>query len=161
MSAYTAALVQEEEFRPMRPHTDRDHPNAIKLKQAHDAFKAGNLDALFDLMRPDVKWHMPGKNALSGTYVGREEIMRNFALLQQNVDAYWAHALDYFGSDDHVALVAQVRARRGNKTLDVQECMLWHVDSDGKLAECWHMACDHLAWDEFFDGSPGTEPGKP
>lgn len=153
MSGYTAALAQEGEGPPMRPLGERDHPNALRLKAAHDAFKAGDLEALFGMMADDVVWHMPGRNALAGEFVGRDAIMGSFAQLQQHVDAYWAWPLDYFGSDDHVVLVAQVRARKGTKSLDVKECLLWRLDGAGKLAEVWHMALNEAAWDEFFDGT--------
>ena len=151
MSAdYTAALAQVGEAPPMRPFGERDHPNALKLKAAHDAFKAGDIEALFGMMTPDCAWHMPGHNALSGDFVGREAILGSFATLQAHVDAYWAWPLDYFGSDDHVALVAQVKASRGSKRLDCLECLLWRIDGAGKLAEVWHMALDERAWDAFF-----------
>jgi len=147
---YTSALAAVGEGPPMRAFTDRDHPNALKLKAAHDAFKVGDLDALFGLMTPDLVWHMPGNNALSGDFVGREAIMGSFAQLQAHVDAYWAWPLDYFGSDDHVVLVARVQASRGDKRLDVLECLLWRVDGEGNFAEVWHMALDEKAWDAFF-----------
>lgn len=152
MSGYTAALKAEGEAPPMRAFTERDHPNALKLKAAHDAFKAGDLDALFGMMTEDFAWVMPGKNVLAGRFVGREAIMGSFAALQANVDAYWAHPLDYFGSDDHVVLVAQVIARKGAKTLNCKECLLWRVTPEGKLAEVHHMALDEEAWDGFFNG---------
>ena len=88
-------------------------------------------------------------NVLAGDFVGREAILGSFATLQANVDTYWAYPLDYFGSDDHVVLVALVRATRGAKSLETKECLLWRLDG-GKLAEVWHMALDEKAWDAFF-----------
>jgi ketosteroid isomerase-like protein len=154
-AAYTAALMAEGDAPPMRPLTERDHPNALRLKAAHDAFKAGDLDALFGMMVDDFAWVMPGKNVLAGRFVGREAILASFGALKANVDAYWAHPLDYFGSDDHVVLVAQVVARRGAKRLDCRECLLWAVGPDGRFTSVHHMALDEDAWDRFFDGSPG------
>ena len=132
-AGYTTALAQVGEGPPMRPFGERDHPNA-----------------LFGMMTLDCAWHMPGRNVLSGDFIGREAILGSFATLQANVDAYWAWPLDYFGSDDHVVLVAQVKAERGTKRLDCLECLLWRVDAKGKLAEVWHMALDEKAWDAFF-----------
>lgn len=150
--SYTQALAREGDAPPLRAFTERDHPNALKLKAAHENFQKGDLDALFGLMSDDITWHMPGNNCLAGDFVGREAIMGSFAALQANVDAYWAWPLDYFGSDDHVVLVAQVRARRKDRTLDVKECLLWRVNADGKLCEVWHMALDEKKWDAFFCG---------
>jgi uncharacterized protein len=153
MTGYTQALAAEHDDVPtMRPLTDQDHPNAVMLYEAHNAFKAGDVDALFSKMAEDVIWHMPGDNVLAGSYHGKAEILRNFGMLQAAVDAYWAHPLDYFGSDDHVVLMAEVRARKGDRTLQTKECMTWRVE-DGKLKECWHMCVEPEKWDAFFSAS--------
>ncbi len=149
-TGYSAALAAEEENPPvMRPLTDADHPNAHLLYSAHKAFQQGDVEALFSRIADDAIWHMPGDNALAGSYVGHAEIMRNFGMLQQAVDAYWAYPLDYFGSDDHVVLIAEVRARRGEEMLRTREAMTWRVE-DGKLKECWHMCLEPEKWDAFF-----------
>jgi ketosteroid isomerase-like protein len=147
---YTEVLAKSGEAPRLRPFTDRDHPNALMLKQAHEAFQKGDLDALFGLMADDFAWHMPGDNVLAGSFVGKAQILESFARLQQNVDSYWAFPLDYFGSDDHVVLVALVRATRKGRTMEEKECLLWRVNADGKLAEVWHMCLDHTKWDAFF-----------
>jgi ketosteroid isomerase-like protein len=152
MTGYTAALARTGDAPPLRAFGDRDHPNAIMLKNAHEAFQKGDLDALFGLMADDCAWNMPGHNVLAGRFVGREQIMQSFGALQANVDAYWAWPLDYFGSDDHVVLVALVRAEKGDRKLETKECLLWRVNEAGKLAEVWHMALDEKAWDAFFCG---------
>jgi uncharacterized protein len=149
MTGYSAALMAEHEAPPMRPLGAADHANAHMLYNAHSAFKAGDVDALFAAMADDVVWHVPGHNILAGTYRGRDEILRNFGMLQAAVDAYWAHPLDYFGSDDHAVLIAVVRARKGEKTLETKEAMTWHVEN-GKLKECWHMCLEPEKWDAFF-----------
>lgn len=147
---YTDVLAKSGEAPTLRPFTERDHPNALLLKSAHEAFQRGDLEALFSLMTPDCTWHMPGDNVLAGTYVGRDRILENFGLLQQAVDSYWAYPLDYFGSDNHVVLVALVRATRKGRTFEEKECLLWRVNEEGKLAEVWHMCLDHAKWDAFF-----------
>jgi len=151
---YSAALAAEHGDVPlMRPLTDQDHPNAHALYAAHQAFQRGDVEALFAQMADDVVWHMPGENVLAGTYVGRDEILRNFGMLQAAVDAYWAHPLDYFGSADHVVLIADVRARKGDRMLHTKEAMTWRVE-DGKLKECWHMCVEPEKWDAFFAPDP-------
>lgn len=147
---YVDKLARVGESPRMRPMGASDHPNAVKLKSAHEAFQKGDLDALFSILAEDCVWHMPGDNVLSGDFRGRAQIMESFGRLQQNVDSYWAYPLDYFGSDDHVVLVAHVRATRGDKTLEVGEVLLWRVNDEGRLAEVWHVALDHKKWDEFF-----------
>lgn len=151
MTGYTAALAQVGDAPPLRAFTHQDHPSGKLLKDAHEAFQQGDLEALFGLMTPGCIWHMPGDNVLAGDFVGRDAVMQSFGMLQANVDTYWAYPLDYFGSDDHVVLVALVRATKGAKSLETKECLLWRLDG-GKLAEVWHMALDEKAWDAFFSG---------
>ncbi|MGB3753278.1 MAG: nuclear transport factor 2 family protein [Parerythrobacter sp.] len=147
---YTGALAAEEAEPPaMRPLGEGDHKHAHMLYAAHKAFQGGDVDALFTDIADDAIWHMPGDNVLAGDYVGHEEIMRNFGMLQDAVDAYWAYPLDYFGSDDHVVLIAEVRARKGEKQLNTREAMTWRLE-DGKLKECWHMCLEPDKWDAFF-----------
>lgn len=149
---YTKSLSAEhDDAPPLRKLTDKDHPNAHLLHDAHHAFQAGDVEALFAKIADDAVWHMPGNNVLAGSYVGHAEIMRNFGMLQEAVDAYWAYPLDYFGSDDHVVLIAEVRARRGDNTLTTREAMTWRVE-DGLLKECWHMCLEPEKWDAFFAG---------
>lgn len=149
MTGYSSALMAEHEAPPMRPLTAADHPNAHMLFTAHQAFKAGDVDALFAAMADDVVWHVPCDSSVSGTYRGREEILGNFAMLQAAVDAYWAHPLDYFGSDNHAVLIAEVRARKDDRHLETKEAMTWRIEN-GKLKECWHMCLEPEKWDAFF-----------
>ncbi len=148
-TAYGKRSDDDREAPPLRQFSDRDHPNAIMLKQAHEAFQKGDMDALFSIFADDMLWVVPGNNRLSGRFVGRDQIMGNFATLSEVTDSYWAHPLDYFGSDDHVALVAEVRATRGDKRLDSHECLLFKV-KDGRLASCHHMDLNPAEWDAFF-----------
>jgi ketosteroid isomerase-like protein len=145
----TRAAGTADNVRPEDLGSGRNHPNALMLRHAHSSFQAGNLEALFSLFADDITWVLPGDNALSGVFVGREGVMRNFAQLQANVDTYWAQGIDYFGSDDHAVLVAKVSATRGDKSLECLECLLFKV-VDGKFTHCWHMALDDKAWDAFF-----------
>ncbi|MEE4210741.1 MAG: nuclear transport factor 2 family protein [Parvularcula sp.] len=148
----TTAYTKDEhasDLPPVRPFTDRDHPNARMLREAHESFQQGNFERLFEIFHEDMVWRVPGNNRLSGVFRGREEIQKNFATLAEVSDTYWAHPIDYFGSDNHVVLVAQVRATRGDKVLEEKEALIFRVE-DGKLAECWHMGLDPQGWDEFF-----------
>jgi len=148
-TGYASALAAEHDAPPMRPLTDKDHPSAHMLYAAHKAFQNGDLDGLFAHIAEDAVWHMPGENVLAGSYKGHAEIMRNFGMLQEAVDAYWAHPLDYYGSDDHVTLIAEVHARKGDRELHTKEAMTWRVE-DGQLKECWHLCLEPEKWDAFF-----------
>jgi len=148
-TTYARKAGDDREVPKRRELGEYDHPNARMLMEAHEAFQQGDMETLFSIFAEDMVWHVPGNNRLSGVYRGKAQIMANFATLADVADTYWAHPLDYFGSSDHVALVAEVRATRGDQTLREKEVLLFRV-ADGKLAECWHLGLDPEGWDRFF-----------
>ena len=147
-----SAIKMDDALAPprLRPFGDRDHDSARRLKQAHECFQTQDFETLFSIFADDIAWHVPGDNVLSGTFIGRDGIMQNFQTLFANVDAYWAYPLDYFGSDDHAVLVARVRAKRGDRLIDVEECLLFRVGPDGRFTNCWHLCLDEAKWNAFF-----------
>ncbi len=150
MSSYAKDELPTDGIAALRPLGEKDHPNAYKLKQAHEAFQKQDLDTVFSIFAEDMTWIVPGRNLMSGTFKGREGVLESFGNLFRETDAYWAHPLDYFGSDSHAALVAHVRAKRKGKMLDCQEILLFRIDAEGRFSHCWHLALDEEAWHDFF-----------
>ncbi|MEQ8433746.1 MAG: nuclear transport factor 2 family protein [Oceanicaulis sp.] len=149
VTTYAKKSDDDRDAPKLREFGQYDHPNAKMLKDAHEAFQNGDMDKLFSIFADDMTWRVPGNNKLSGVFVGKDQIVANFATLAEVADTYWAHPIDYFGSEDHVALVAEVRATRGEETLQEKEVLLFRVEN-GKLAECWHLGLDPEGWDRFF-----------
>jgi len=56
-------------------------PSRVReLYQAQGAFYAGVPDSeLRELLTEDVVWHVPGRNAIAGSYEGIEAVMGYFA----------------------------------------------------------------------------------
>ena len=46
-----------------------DHPSIEVFKHVYDAFTTGDMDRLAELIAPDVVWHVPGTNLISGVYL--------------------------------------------------------------------------------------------
>lgn len=63
---------------------------------------------------------------------------------------YMAVGFDYMGSDDHAVALAHLTATRGDKTLEIDEAVIFTVGPDGRFSEAYHLAYDQYAWDEFF-----------
>jgi hypothetical protein len=45
---------------------EREHPDAVAFQRTADAFRAGDMDTLAELLDEDVIWHIPGTSALAG-----------------------------------------------------------------------------------------------
>jgi hypothetical protein len=54
------------------------HPNIEVFEQVYETFTTGDMDKLSELIAPDVVWHVPGDNLISGTYTSRDAIFGCF-----------------------------------------------------------------------------------
>jgi ketosteroid isomerase-like protein len=124
--------------------------NAEIARRAYEAFQAGDMAAMGELMSGDIVWHAPGENPLSGTYRGKEEVFGLFAKIGELADGPMKMGIhDILASDDHVVALLEVTASRGDKRLDGRAVHIMHV-ADGKLTEFWNFPEDPAAGDEFW-----------
>ena len=56
-----------------------DHPDVAVFNAMYATFTTGDMDKLADLIAEDVRWHVPGKNLISGEYRGRDAIFGCFS----------------------------------------------------------------------------------
>jgi uncharacterized protein len=54
------------------------HPNEQLLRREYQAFAAADLETLASIFTDDIVYHIPGRNPLSGAYVGRDEVFSLF-----------------------------------------------------------------------------------
>ena len=55
-----------------------EHPNAKAYRRAADAFRAGDLRAIEEVVDEAVVWHVPGKHRRAGDIRGRDAWDRIF-----------------------------------------------------------------------------------
>ncbi|MFN3258692.1 MAG: nuclear transport factor 2 family protein [Ilumatobacter sp.] len=129
-----------------------EHPNATKVRQAHEAFKTGDMDTVREIFDWDnIRWVLPGSSVVSGVDTGMEEVFANFGKCHELTDGtYSAIGFDYMGSDHHAVALAHLTARRGERTLEMDEAVIFTIEN-GKFVEAYHLAYDQYAWDAFFD----------
>ena len=63
--------------------------NVQTVQQMYAAFGSGDIDALFDLMAPDIEWIAPGNKDVmpwAGNYRGKEQVKDFFPALAESVD---------------------------------------------------------------------------
>lgn len=129
-----------------------EHPNATKVRAAHEAFKAGdmaNVRRIFDWEA--IRWVLPGTSLVSGVDIGMEQVFANFGKCYELTDGtYMAVGFDYLGSDHHAVALAHLTAERNGKRLEIDEAVVFTVGADGRFNEAFHLAYDQYAWDEFF-----------
>lgn len=121
------------------------------LKTGYEAFSKGDLDTVRERFAPDIRWHIPGRSQLAGTYDGIDEVFGFFGkLIELTAGTFTIEIHDMLGSDDHVVVLAKESGDHGDQHLDSNEVHVWHITEDGKAKEFWGIPEDQYAVDAFF-----------
>ena len=133
---------------------DRDIAKAIlaRLHAAQNAMYAGgDVEAVRSLLSPEIEWHVPGDNAIAGTYRGIDEVIGYFRRRRAIAgNTLRLHPGEVLGGDgQHVAVLTD-----GSMILDGVEhhwstVGLYRIEH-GLIAECWLLALDPAAFDRAW-----------
>ena len=124
------------------------HPNAELVMKGFQAFAEGDAGTMREILSDDVVWHSSGRSKWGGDYVGADATLKLFNDIGAEAEIENVpHAI--LADDDHVVVLINVRARRGDDTHENTNVFVMHVD-DGKLTEAWVTTGDVYAWDEFW-----------
>ena len=132
--------------------TDTGARNAAAIRAMYDALVAGDLAAAGEFIADDAVLHVPGRSANTGTYAGRDAILR-----------FVGHAFEVTGgtlrlrvhrvlADDEavVALTTYTASRPdGRPPLENHLAHVIHM-RDGRMAESWFHTRDQYAVDAFW-----------
>lgn len=99
---------------------------------------------------PDIVWHVPGHNPVSGDYHGFDEYTRlmpsRMAPLTQ-----WDFTLgDVMANGDHVVTSFTLQGERKGKRVDLRGAHIMRLNDAGQIVEGWGFASDQDALDDFF-----------
>ncbi|MGI8793379.1 MAG: nuclear transport factor 2 family protein [Acidimicrobiales bacterium] len=130
-----------------------DHPNADLVRALFSAFEKGNIDAIQSRLSARVVWHTPGDSILSGTFTGRDEVVRQLARNSQLTnETFRLEVLDVMAGDDHAAAVFNATAKRDGRILDLEHALLFRIEQ-GKITSVWSAPLDLEAFDTFWGPS--------
>ena len=127
-----------------------DHPNAELFQRGYTAFQQGDLDTLRSLFAPDITWHFPGHNHLSGAHRGVDAVLQFFGQQMQETDGTLrVEVHDILANDQHAVALAKVSAQRGGKSISDNYTHVVHI-ANGKLTESWIFGENQDKIDEFW-----------
>jgi ketosteroid isomerase-like protein len=118
-----------------------DHPNAALLRGAHEAWGAGNMQAMADVLDENVVWHE----------IGNPEPVRGRAALAARMSGFEIDVTvhDIVAGDEHAVVLTNARATRDGRTLEYRTAEIYHL-RDGKITERWAFSDDTAAIIAFF-----------
>jgi hypothetical protein len=127
-----------------------DHPNLERAHAGYEAFAAGDLAAVSDLLSDDIVWHSGGSNVLTGDYVGKEAVLGFFGLLMQESGGSFRNDVhDMLANDEHGVALVTMSATRGGESFEGRLVHVFHM-SGGKMTEFWAIPEDQSGYDEFW-----------
>jgi ketosteroid isomerase-like protein len=124
--------------------------NIKLIRRGFDAFATGDMETMMELLSPDIVWHSPGDNVLSGDYHGIEEVLGLFARVGQETQGQVTndvHAI--LADDDHGVALVNSTATRGGKTVSSHQVFVYHL-AGGKASEVWLLSDKQAETDELW-----------
>lgn len=116
-----------------------------------------NLDAVQRFYRaeqevaaPDIVWHVPGHNPVSGQYTGWEEYFNLMPARMAPLTRWDVEVRDLMVNGDYVAAMFRLRGERRDRKIDLEGVHLFRINAQGKVAEGWGFTNNQEALDDFF-----------
>jgi ketosteroid isomerase-like protein len=125
------------------------HPNAELLQRAFGAFGRDALVVARSLAE-DIVWRVPGTNAMSGEYQGRDAVLQFLRQTLVLSGGTYRTELQYVVADDERAVaVYRARGEREGRALDIEQALFCEI-SDGQIADVTAVPLDYPAFDAFW-----------
>jgi|SRR5436309_15602875 len=126
------------------------HPNEELVRRGYQAFGTGDMATLDELFADDIIWHVPGRNQLSGTYRGKQEVFGNFVKLAELTGGTFKLDIHTILADDeHAVVLVTATGEHDGKSLSDNSVQIFHI-KDGKVTEQSLHPADAYASDEFW-----------
>jgi ketosteroid isomerase-like protein len=139
-----------------------EHPNVSTVRAALEARARGKFDEedtriILDAFTDDAVWHMSG--AWSDIQ-GKEALLGQWkAVAEASGDSFRVELHEMFADDDHAIGVSTIRARNGDRTMEMKEIQVFHLTPEGKISEFWGIVADQDELDAFWAPPEGGWEG--
>jgi ketosteroid isomerase-like protein len=123
-----------------------------RLHSAQNSFYSGGDEGeLRTLLAPDIIWHVPGRNFISGTYRGHDEVIGYFTrrrgLTNNSFQITRRDVLT--GEGNTIAVLADGEATLAGTAQRWSTVGLYRTVA-GRIAECWLMPTDPELFDRIW-----------
>jgi ketosteroid isomerase-like protein len=126
---------------------------AENIETVRRFYAAGPADDDADrtpLASPDIVWHVPGANRVSGEYRGAQDVFESMPAAMQPLDRWEIDVVNVMGNADLVVATVRVRGERYGRTLDSPGAHVFRL-VDGRILEAWGFVVDQATLDALLD----------
>ena len=130
-----------------------EHPNVARVTQALQARARGKFDEedtriILDAFTDDAVWHMSGA---WDDVTGKDALLAQWrAVAEASGDSFRVELHEMFADDDHAVGVSTIRAKNGDRKMEMREIQVFHLTADGRISEFWGIVGDQDALDAFW-----------
>lgn len=126
-----------------------EHPNVGLLRRGYSAFGVRDMKTVGEVLADDVVGHAPGRNSLSGDYVGKAQVFDYFAkFIQLHEGTYRFDIHDLLADDEHGVLLVEEEWEKP-KRFKNRSVHIWHLRT-GQATEFWFFNEDQAGVDASF-----------
>jgi ketosteroid isomerase-like protein len=125
--------------------TEQDERNihAVRRMYAGDeAERAG--------IAPNIVWHVPGHNPVSGEYRGIQEYTEVMPARMAPLTRWDFELEDVMVNGGHVVATFKMQGERKGKQIDLRGAHIMRLNDAGQIVEGWGFTSDQDALDDFF-----------
>jgi uncharacterized protein len=105
--------------------------------------------AAFALYHPQFTIHWFGRNPLSGTHVGAEQVQRALGELARRTNRSLVKIVATLAGPERGAIIARESFGVGDGRIEMDRVLIFTV-ADDRLRECWVYDADPTLLDRFF-----------
>jgi hypothetical protein len=121
------------------------------MDRYQEAWSRNDWDAAMAIWSEDIVHHVPGHGPLSGTFTGKANFLdhygRIFEELGGTIEVVGFH--DLLVSEDHAVALVTERAIRGERSLDFNRVVVYHVNGE-HITETWSYDWDPESLSKFW-----------
>ncbi len=124
------------------------------IREGYAAFGRGDLDGFLAICTADFTFNVPGNNAQTGTYRGRQGMLELVGkVMPMTAGQFQEEVHDVLVNGTHAVVLALHRFPRNGVPKEYRTAHVYEI-RDGKLAECWEQPQDPLAFDDAWAPNP-------
>ncbi|MEV4436129.1 nuclear transport factor 2 family protein [Streptomyces sp. NPDC049585] len=124
--------------------------NRKLIKDAYDAFGAGDIPTVLRAFAEDITWHVPGRSPLSGDYRGHHELVGFFKRVMELSEGTFRIQIDDVLTDEsRVVVLCTISAERNGRTWSSPEVHVWGI-AGGRAVSFREFQGDQQTEDEFW-----------
>lgn len=125
--------------------TEQDKRNIETARRLYSSDEAERAN-----IAPNIVWHVPGHNPVSGDYHGFEAYTQLMPSRMAPLTSWDFEVHDVMVNDDYIVATVSLRGERKGKKVDLRVAHIMRMNDEGQVVEGWGFTSDQDALDEFF-----------